>query len=161
MNHSMKIFVSAIIAVVVICVVGAFMVIGSPQQERLRRLDAQRIGHLQTIQSAVGNYWQRKESLPSSLDDLVDDMYGNRISKDPTTGLNYEYTIEDKESFILCATFQTEGSGEGSYPSPVKYGGEFKGDDSWHHTKGHVCFTRKIDPNYYKLDRVGPPIPVR
>jgi hypothetical protein len=51
-------------------IVVGFMVVGSPAQQRLLRFDDRRIQDLQSIQGQVVTYWQQKEVLPKSLEDL-------------------------------------------------------------------------------------------
>lgn len=147
-------------------VVWSFMIMGSPQSQRDWRLDDRRVSDLQNIQYQIINYWQQKEKLPETLTDLTNPISGSSLPVDPefNKGKVYEYTIKDKMSFELCATFNKEmpqgwqenyGGGVipmyakttdvavSSYPYP---GGV---NDSWDHGIGRTCFTRTIDKDLY------------
>lgn len=148
----MKYFVYAIIAVVAATVIAGFFIVGSPQEERMRRFDDQRVSHLQIIQSEVVSYWINKGRLPAALSELEDDIRGFRAPTDPETGTEYAYSVTAPESFTLCATFVLSSSGTPSFgkpvPRPVEPYGEIS--QNWQHDAGNVCFERTIDPDYYK-----------
>ena len=151
----MNLFIWGEIIVVVLVALFGFVVAGSPQSQRLVRFDGRRVNDLQLIQSQVVNYWQNKQKLPQSLDDLRNDIYGVTISVDPKTGVVYEYTAIGDLQFRLCANFETasQNSGRILYPEtmPVPAGGGYpiKGD-TWEHSIGRVCFERTIDPQLIK-----------
>ena len=156
-------------------IVWSFMVMGSPMKQRLLRLDDRRVSDLQNIQWQVINYWQQKEKLPASLNDLKDPLSGFTLPVDPEfeKGKVYEYKKLEKLKFELCATFalpmpkgwrEWGGFGEPvplmepgfgiardnvdtgvSYPYPVPDGA----GDSWDHDAGRICFGRTIDPERY------------
>jgi hypothetical protein len=104
------------------------------------------------IQGEIIDYWQNKEALPSSLDNLKNDISGFIPPRDPETGTAYEYAILEPLKFKLCATFK--------YPSPYKadqnratpvmapyyYG---LTNEVWNHEAGLKCFERTIDPELY------------
>jgi hypothetical protein len=71
------ILVASVIAVVVAVVTGGIILIGSPTQERMRRLDAQRVADLRAVASAVDLYWTRHGSLPPSLEELSKEPGGS------------------------------------------------------------------------------------
>lgn len=148
-----KIFIYAIIAIVALAVVAGFFIVGSPQQERLRRFDDQRVSDLQIIQGQIIYYWQNKEKLPAILNDLKDPISGFNPGKDPQTGADYVYEVKDKLEFSLCANFNLP-SLEGGKPSielptyPPQYYPH--GDSNWDHAAGYVCFERTIDPELYR-----------
>lgn len=138
-------------AIILLLVVGAFFIIGSPQSARLMQLDDQRIGDLQNIQYQVVNYWQRKGQLPNSLADVNDPLSNYMAPNDPETNQPYEYNVKDavKLTFELCATFSLAGSQSGIGPKtvPVPYGDLYS--QAWDHEKGRTCFERTIDPQLY------------
>ncbi len=142
-------WISAVI--VLIGVVGAFFIIGSPATAKLTQFDQQKISDLQGIQYQVVNYWQRKEKLPASLADLNDPISGFIMPIEPQTNQPYEYNIIDAQnlSFELCATFSKEGTdlyGEGrGLDVPIK---GFS-SDNWEHPAGKYCFKRTIDKQLY------------
>lgn len=131
-------------AVIFVSIVAAFFVVGSPGEERLYRIDDQRISDLSVIQSQITSYYQIKQKLPETLGEVEDPLTGFNLPYDPETGEPYAYSKTDELSFELCATFSTEsreirGSTRPSYP----YG------ESWEHNEGKTCFIRNIDPDRF------------
>ncbi len=154
----MKLFVYSVIVIVSAAVIGGFLVVGSPQEERLRRFDEQRVSSLQYIQSEVLNYWINKGTLPKALSDLRDDLRGIVIPTDPETGTNYVYSVKDKMGFSICANF----SRPNNYNDPktgrpvTSMAPYYDGlSQNWQHDAGYTCFDRTIDPDYY------PPVKTR
>jgi hypothetical protein len=139
---------SIIIAAIIIA---GFFIVGSPATQRDRRFDETRISNLQTIQNEIINYWATKNILPSTLIDLNDSISGFSVPSDPQTNINYEYIINGKLSFKLCANFNTDSndynSGQTVIPMIYPY------NQNWNHSVGRVCFTRTIDPQLYKTPR--------
>ena len=126
----------------------SFAIMGSPFKQRLLKIDSRRVSDLQNIQYQVLNYWQSKEKLPASLDDLVDSLSYNKVPVDPATQSQYEYRAIPPFSFELCATFDLPS--EESVKSIARP--EFSGDyefENWKHEKGRTCFERTIDPDRY------------
>ncbi len=143
----------------------SFSIMGSPAKQRLLRLDDRRISDLQSIQYQVINYWQQKEKLPEKLSDLSNPLSGYSLPIDPEfeKGINYEYSIKDKMSFELCATFALPmPSGWREYNGGVMPMYEKAQDvavssypymgglnESWDHESGRTCFVRTIDRDMY------------
>lgn len=142
----MKYFIWIVIGVVIIAVLGGFFIIGSPQTERLRRFDEERVNHLQFLQQEIIQYWTNKSRLPEKLEDLEDPLRGISIPKEPQTQANYEYKVLGPESFELCATFAlaSRASLEIQPPQP------FFREGNWQHGSGRVCFERTIDKEFYR-----------
>lgn len=145
----LKIFTFAVSLFVLASIVFAFVIVGSPKTQRLRRIDSQKVSDLQNIQWQIINYWQQKTKLPASLDDLKDPLSGFVLPQDPE-GKIYSYEVVGKYSFILCADFNLDASaqiGKGnikSVPAPYDYQSE-----NWSHGIGNQCFDRVIDPERY------------
>lgn len=150
---------AAIIAFAI--VIGGFFIIGTPQEMRMLRFDEQKVSDLQGIQYQVVNYWQQKQALPQSLDDLADPISGYLIPLDPQTNMPYRYEATGKNSFTLCATFNQESvdmAGKGAYSSGG-YGRDIAVsypsmpgmpmNENWQHGAGETCFERTIDPDLY------------
>ena len=57
----------AVAVVAVAVVVTGVMVMGSPREARLRRLDGQRVSHLRQISRTVALFWTVNDALPESL----------------------------------------------------------------------------------------------
>lgn len=135
-------------------IVAGFFIVGTPREARRARYDAQRVSDLQNIQWQIVNYWQQKEKLPNTLDELGDPLSGYNIPRDPEQNFAYEYERGANLSFRLCAVFNGESRAmmytgvTRPYPAmsmPIKE----DGSDTWHHTGGHACFERTIDPERY------------
>lgn len=162
-------FITISSILVLFAVVYGFIVMGGPGSQRDLRLDQRRIEDLQSIQYQVINFWQQKEKLPVSLDELKNSISGYMSPKDPEfeKGLVYEYkkisdkTTKTNASFELCATFTLpipkgyveNGGGYSVMPtkdvavSSMPYPGGM--NDSWDHQEGRTCFEREIDPELY------------
>lgn len=146
--------------VVLAALIGGFFIVGSPATERSRRFDEQRIQHLQTIQNEIVNHWMRKQKIPESLDVLKDDIKGFTAPQDPETQMPYEYRAVGELSFDLCSVFSTDSAalGKGAYPPmslPAYREPYYPGatGDNWRHGAGRICFTRTIDPEFYKPEK--------
>lgn len=140
-------------ALIIAWVIAGFFIVGSPQQQRRIRFDEQRVSDLQSIQYQVIDYWQAKDALPVSLDDLSDEISGYRAPADPLSGVAYSYQATGELSFSLCATFETDSEETAVTRGAVvdiRY--PLKGDESWDHDAGAFCFTRTIDPDLYSID---------
>ena len=97
--------------------------------------------------------------LPQTLSDLSDPISGYVVPTDPETGRSYEFstrglmgtrTTPSGLSFELCADFstQSDSSGNNGYMGARNLPVTLE-NQSWAHTKGHVCFSRMIDPALY------------
>ncbi len=141
-------------AVVVLTIIAGFFIMGTPQQMRAQKQDALRLQDLQNLQWQIVNYWQQKEQLPATLEELRDPISNTQIPVDPATKEPYTYKRNSPLDFSLCATFATEGgqiANRGDIAMPVSTV-PGKGDamqDNWQHGVGEVCFDRSIDPERY------------
>ncbi len=147
--------------VVLAALVGSFFIIGSPARANLEKIDQIRVSDLQSIQSQVVYYWQRKQVLPATLADLNDPLSSYMIPNDPETKQSYEYMVKDAATlkFELCANFALPGSTDGrgnakTMPVPAMYPHDGL-SQAFDHAAGRVCFDRTIDKQLY------PPIPVK
>ena len=130
---SVRTSIAIVLAIIVVIVIAtAIMLLDSPAQERLGRLDERRMSDLREIANAVDIYWTREGILPNSLDDLADEEGYFAELVDPVTGASYEYRVVDEDSFELCATFDTEDAAS-------DHDLYFKG--LWHSGIGRQCFT--------------------
>lgn len=136
-------------ALVVLTIVAGFFIIGSPQNQRILRVDQQRTSDLQSLQSQLVYVYQQKGTLPALLSELNDPLSYFAVPVDPETKTSYEYTKKGPLAFELCATFGAEdASNLGSGPravAPTPYGK----NDNWQHGAGRQCFERTIDPLLY------------
>ena len=92
--------------VVAAAVVAGLVVVGSPGEARLEKLDTARRDDLRTIEHAVAEVWDRTATLPPSLDSL---RAANRLRPedltDPETNEPYAYRVLSDSTYELCATF--------------------------------------------------------
>ena len=120
----------AVAVVVAAVVVAGFMVMGSPSEARLRRLDERRIGHLRQIARSVALFWTVNDDLPGSLGQLSDVGGVAETPTDPESGKLYRYRVIDSVRYELCAEFA--GSTEGRALRPA--------EKLWSHARGRQCF---------------------
>lgn len=115
---------------VVVAVGGGLMILGSPADERVNRLDARRVADLQQIDRAVSLHWTRQGRLPASLDEVSRDP-GIAINLvDPTTMEPYAYRALDEKTFEVCAVFESMEPREQSRST------------FWSHGTGRQCVRR-------------------
>jgi type II secretory pathway pseudopilin PulG len=119
-------------AVVLAAIIAGLLLIGSPADERARRLDERRVADLTNISNAIDLYWTRQMKLPSSLDELKQEPGGNVSLRDPITDEEYEYRQLEGETYELCAEFDGQ--------SPQSDRREVAG--FWSHAAGRYCFRR-------------------
>lgn len=148
---SARVIGAATSILVLFTVFSAFMIIGTPWQARLYRLDDQKTYDLEQIQARIVTFWQKKGELPKALVDLNDSIGDNPVPTDPQTGEPYTYTVTGKNTFILCARFnalaqQYSPSVMNSQTTFLNNGSQYS---SWFHGAGDVCFDRTIDPDIY------------
>lgn len=144
----MKYFSLSVVAVVIALIITGYFYAGSPKAERLRRIDDERVSHLQSIQGQIVSHWQTKGSLPTNLTALADDISGWSAPTDPVTSQSYEYKKLGDRSFELCAVFDTS-SMNGSSLQPEKSYPFF--EENWQHGIGRSCFSRTVDPDRYPI----------
>lgn len=147
--------------IAVVSIILGFFIIGSPATQRKIRFDEQRIENLQTLQDQIINYWIQKQVLPPQLSGLEDSISGFIVPVDPETKLPYDYKTIDSFSFELCATFKTSSDDVGIISNKEKSSsryGLFK--QNWDHKAERACFTRTIDPQLYKSEKMIEKFPV-
>ncbi|MBI3631519.1 MAG: hypothetical protein HY219_01480 [Candidatus Staskawiczbacteria bacterium] len=144
-----KLFALITSVIILISVIGAFFIVGSPMQARLVQFDQQKVSDLQNIQFQIVDYSQRKGQLPQNLSDLNDSISGYIVPNDPQTSQPYEYNIKNVTNlnFELCANFNSSSNLNNveSAPAPVATYPAGYTDDNWDHYAGRVCFERTID----------------
>lgn len=154
-NMKKATLVAVSVLVLALLVVGSgFIIIGSPTDQRLYRFDEEKQSDLQNIQYQILNFYQQKERLPETLEEVQDPLSSYMLPLDPQTNAPYRYERTGALSFTLCATFNKESrdmTGRGGYPErDVAYPSMGMGvDETWKHGEGETCFTRTIDPERY------------
>ena len=119
----------ALVVVVAAAVATGIVIIGSPGEERTRRLDTRRVSDLQQISQSVEVYHTRHQRVPASLDELSQEPGLAIVARDPVNGQPYGYRSVDSDSYELCATFDRETTEVRS--------------DFWSHGSGMQCFKLK------------------
>lgn len=137
------VWLGASASVVVTAVVAGLVVLGSPAEERARRLDRRRVADLRGIAAATDLYRTRHERLPASLDELTAEP-GVRIRpRDPGGAGFYDYRTLDSLRYEVCADFEGESEGV-----PGLAAGGF-----WAHGVGRQCF--RLEARDVAPDGVG------
>ncbi len=128
----------------VLCVTAAIItafvtIVGSPAEARRKNADEQRSGALVSIAQRVHEYYAAHHQLPANLGAL---SLRPEDKKDPVSNAPYEYRQASKNTFQLCAVFETDTtkSNPTSY-SPYSYYGDAESDSLGRHARGRVCFT--------------------
>jgi hypothetical protein len=122
----------------VLAVIGvALWVIGSPGEERLRRLDDRRVGHLEAIAAAVDRHFESKRQLPATLEELARLDRSFDPVTDPVSGQPYEYRVLGERRYQLCAEFQHRSREEPQAAWPVSL-------HFWKHDAARQCF--EVEP---------------
>jgi hypothetical protein len=113
-------------------VISGIYLLGSPSEERARRLDERRVQDLSGIAQAVDLYWTRESRLPPSLEQLRSDTGAAITVADPSTGAPYDYRSLEDGRYELCASF--EGDSRDSHRVDTGF---------WTHRAGRQCFQRE------------------
>ncbi len=125
------------IALVVIFVIGAFFLIGSPAQQRVLRFDGMRSQHLQDLRYSIESYYNQTGKLPSSLTELSQEpYYFDSALSDPETGIAYEYRTTGDKNYEICATF-----GMPSPPDRNVHTLDLRSNEIYRHDAGRDCFS--------------------
>jgi len=132
-----------LIAVVVAVVIVGVILLDSPAQERLRRLDERRVDDLRSISAELDVYWTREGTLPSSLEELADEPGVFLELYDPETGQLYEYRVLGSNTYELCAHFSRDTAEERN---------RFY-RENWSHGPGRQCFELEAQDVEGVIDR--------
>jgi len=120
-------------AIVLAAVVVGVVLLDSPAQERLRRLDERRVDDLHRLAYGVDIYWTREGHLPASLAELSEAERIVRDLADPATGQPYGYRMLGEVTFELCAVFARDSGTDGrDIDIPDR--------SFWLHGPGRQCF---------------------
>ena len=121
-----------------------FSIIGSPIDQRGKKLDQDRVTRLGNLQMNIEDYYRPHGYLPKYLKDLTDNSgytsFSESNTKDPETGDLFEYEVTGQTSYKLCATFSTD-SIKGDYSSTVVYSPYA---NAFVHPKGNKCFELQL-----------------
>ena len=135
---------SVVTAIVMAAVIGGIILLDSPAQERLRRLDERRVDDLRELAYALDLYWTREGSLPPTLEELSSAPGVFVELFDPETGQLYEYRVLGDKAYELCAEFARDTATDerdGLYKS------------LWSHGPGRQCFQLEAKDVNRVIDR--------
>ncbi len=138
------IYIGVFLVLIAVALIGGFQVVGSPRENRMRRLDEKRISDLSAISSNVDSHYREHKKLPETLADMKKEYIE---TKEP-----YEYKKLDDKMFMLCATFLLPSEKDDSnskynvtvppyYEDPYS---EYPYSTQWKHESGRTCFRREI-----------------
>ena len=130
-----RLFAVAAIAAVCVSVAVGLKLLGSPSEERARKLDDRRVEDLQRLATAVDLYRTRGGHLPGSLEEVRRDL-PNDTPRDPVTEQPYAYRPIGADGYELCADFQKASEADRGY-------GGSAGMGFWSHPAGRQCFELK------------------
>jgi hypothetical protein len=119
-------------------IAAGLMIVGTPGNERMRRLDDRRVRDLVDMTRAVNRYWTKHARLPSSLDELLESPGTAVESRDPLTGQPYSFGVLGVKTYELCAGFQRESS-EANSDSFGRF---------WSHGTGRRCFRLEAEETH-------------
>jgi hypothetical protein len=117
--------------VVAAAVLAGLFVLGSPQDERRRRLDQTRVTDLMALRSAIETHYRREGVLPDSLGELARRSPLPIRMTDPAGGRLYAYEAIDSTRFRLCAEFDFATPADEMRPRVPE----------WAHGAGRQCFS--------------------
>lgn len=139
-------------------IIAGFFTVGSPLRARQYRFDTQRVNDLSSLQWQIISYWQTKDALPATLDDLRDSISGFMPPLDPATRQAYGYEVKGSLQFELCANFDLPSADDPrtSKPASLAYPYEGYEPESWDHAGGTQCFERTIDPDRWAKEKMLP-----
>jgi hypothetical protein len=127
---SSHLFAGIATAATAVAVIAGLAVIGSPTEQRLKRLDKRRLTNLQSIAREIDSRWQNQKSLPRDLEALGQSRAWLVLS-DPVTGVPYEYRVTDNGTYELCATFETVVTEQRDERNNSRF---------WDHGRGRHCY---------------------
>ena len=138
-----KTIVAIASTLVVVSIIAGVILVGSPAEGRLQRLDRGRIEDLKGIMVAIDSFRVRNERLPASLEVLGADPRVHVSTVDPGSAEPYEYRPLDEDTYELCASF------DGESPAPRRR----TPAGFWSHGVGRQCFELSVDARGREADR--------
>ncbi|SDD79029.1 hypothetical protein [Kordiimonas lacus] len=138
-SYSAKLFLGIAAALTLALVIVGTMLVRSPAEMKLVKMDQRRAQHLQQLAQSVRVFYRAEKALPQDLLALKERDDRLKLSVDPVTGRSYQYNLIGETSFELCATFSLSTL-EGDRPM---YGLIY--DVDWRHPAGDYCYKIDID----------------
>ena len=145
-----KVFV-ILLGIFCLSIIGvAFYLVGTPDIQKLIRLDEKRLNDFSNIRFEIESFYQRHKKLPEGLSDL-NNIAGIKEPLDPETRQLYEYSIVSNINYELCTTFSSNHEEFEKYSSFRLSGFDEKLDFN----KGYSCIKFEI-PQYILENKEKP-----
>jgi len=140
-NNIIRAYYYGAMAVAAVALVAAFFFIDSPAQVRSQKYDQAIINKFSQIDSAINAYYGENGKLPVNLKDLIGGgsayyIVANDVT-DPATGKMFDYKVDNKDVYELCATFKTENKSQADDKSIYV-------DTRWLHDAGYQCLKQRV-----------------
>lgn len=117
-------------------IITGFFFIGSPSEQRLRKLDNQKIQSIENIRAVLDQYYLTNKKLPQDLTELNSLKYNGANFVDQQTQKNFGYKAIDDTNYQLCATFNLSNY---SWDYRKKYNRTVQSSD-YSHPSGDYCY---------------------
>jgi hypothetical protein len=151
--------IASLVVIATLCL--SFLIIGSPFEQRVYRLDETRVMDLSNISQQIIYHRQNYKVVPETVSAL--EQTGFFVPRDPETRADYEYRRISDMKFELCATFSRQTrpvdinkGTRAQKPVIVGMTPEAGRNPSvpyeWDHTEGRNCFEREIFPDQIRLE---------
>ncbi|WP_417449870.1 hypothetical protein [Kordiimonas sp.] len=132
-----KVFLFAVTFFAAAVVVAGIMLIRSPGEMKLVKLDARRVNDLRQLSRMINAHHKDGGVLPASLAELSTAGRPRALLTDPVTGEAYAYQVASPLSYKLCAVFALSDHDED--PSEL-YGYSVGAPTDWRHDAGPYCY---------------------
>lgn len=123
--------------------------LGSPTNQRLMRLDDQRVSRLKKLRSELETHLQREGELPAALADLAAKPWASPVANDPSTAEPFGYEVVEARRYRLCATFDRASPAP---PTDLE-------QDFWTHPAGTHCYDIVVDDPASRQPKSSPCAP--
>lgn len=139
-DQTMSIYTWASLLVIIAVFITALFYVESPSQTRNRRIDERVLSNFSQIQSAVNDYYNKNNEMPSTLDVLKNEYsyVNDEVIINPATGQMIEYSVLEGDRFELCTEFMSDNRDSQLEPYKDYYAQE------WPHAAGRDCIQKTV-----------------
>ncbi|MDD4901314.1 MAG: DUF5671 domain-containing protein [Patescibacteria group bacterium] len=140
-NNIMRSYYYGAMAVIAAALISGFFFIDSPRTVRLQKYDQNIVNKLNQLDNAINAYYGENGKLPQNVNQLLNGgssyyVIENDIT-DPGTNKIFEYKVDSKDAYELCATFKTENKSLANDKSLFI-------DTRWLHDAGYQCLKQRV-----------------
>lgn len=140
-NNIIRAYFYGSIVIVLAALIVSFFFIDSPMKVRTQKYDQAIVNKFSQIDGAVNAYYGENKKLPADLKDLLGGGSTYYITEndiiDPGTNKVFEYKVDAKDAYELCATFKTENKSQADDKSIYV-------DTRWLHDAGYQCLKQRV-----------------